>query len=278
MEETELQRTLMAVLFAAGEPVSVARLAQSLETDPGSSQSIAGPNTMLNTIMAEELRQFADALEGAQDFPAALHEVIKRAFAEHQRILFNGNGYDASWPVEAERRGLANLANTAAALPTYILPKNVELLTRHHVYSEAEMMARHEIHMEKYCKVIGIEASTLVDMVQHSILGAASSYADQLCQTIAHKKAAIPGIACQTETALAGTISSLCDTLMERTMDLKTALQNVPQLPQEELLGYYHDTIFCKMGQVREIIDQLEQLVDKSYWAYPNYTDLLFSV
>ncbi len=245
---------------------------------PGSSQSIAGPNTMLNTIMAEELRQFADALEGAQDFPAALHEVIKRAFAEHQRILFSGNGYDASWPVEAERRGLANLANTAAALPTYILPKNVELLTRHHVYSEAEMMARHEIHMEKYCKVIGIEASTLVDMVQHSILGAASSYADQLCQTIAHKKAAIPGIACQTETALAGTISSLCDTLMERTMDLKTALQNVPQLPQEELLGYYHDTIFCKMGQVREIIDQLEQLVDKSYWPYPNYTDLLFSV
>ena len=135
----------------------------------GSSQSIAGPNTILNTIMAEELEQFAEELEGVKDFSSALHELIKRVFTEHQRILFSGNGYDESWIAEAERRGLANLHNTAEALPAYILPKNIQLMTSHGVYSKSEMMARHEIHMEKYCKVIGIEAGTLVDMVQHSI-------------------------------------------------------------------------------------------------------------
>ena len=242
----------------------------------GSSQSIAGPNTILNTIMAEELEQFAEELEGAKDFSSALHELIKRVFTEHQRILFSGNGYDESWIAEAERRGLANLHNTAEALPAYILPKNIQLMTSHGVYSKSEMMARHEIHMEKYCKVIGIEAGTLVDMVQHSILGAASAYADKLCQCLAHKKAA--GVACRTETALAGTVSTLCDELMDRTLALKTALQSEPNAPQEELVRYYHDVVFNAMSRVRDIVDQLEQLVDKSYWPFPNYTDLLFSV
>ena len=242
----------------------------------GSSQSIAGPNTILNTIMAEELEQFAEELEGAKDFSSALHELIKRVFTEHQRILFSGNGYDESWIAEAERRGLANLHNTAEALPAYILPKNIQLMTSHGVYSKSEMMARHEIHMEKYCKVIGIEAGTLVDMVQHSILGAASAYADKLCQCLAHKKAA--DVACRTETALAGTVSTLCDELMDRTLALKTALQSEPNAPQEELVRYYHDVVFNAMSRVRDIVDQLEQLVDKSYWPFPNYTDLLFSV
>ena len=242
----------------------------------GSSQSIAGPNTILNTIMAEELEQFAEELEGVKDFSSALHELIKRVFTEHQRILFSGNGYDESWIAEAERRGLANLHNTAEALPAYILPKNIQLMTSHGVYSKSEMMARHEIHMEKYCKVIGIEAGTLVDMVQHSILGAASAYADKLCQSLAHKKAA--GVACRTETALAGTVSTLCDELMDRTLALKTALQSEPNAPQEELVRYYHDVVFNAMSRVRDIVDQFEQLVDKSYWPFPNYTDLLFSV
>ena len=149
-------------------------------------------------------------------------------------------------------------------------------MTSHGVYSKSEMMARHEIHMEKYCKVIGIEAGTLVDMVQHSILGAASAYADKLCQCLAHKKAA--GVACRTETALAGTVSTLCDELMDRTLALKTALQSEPNAPQEELVRYYHDVVFNAMSRVREVVDQLEQLVDKSYWPFPNYTDLLFSV
>ena len=190
--------------------------------------------------------------------------------------MFSGNGYDESWVREAEQRGLVNLRSAAEAIPAYILPKNIRLMTAHGVYSEAEMMARHEIHMEKYCKVIGIEAGTLVDMVQHHILGAASSYADKLCQTIAHKKAA--GVSCRTESALAATVSTLCDSLMDRMLDLKTALQNEPVCTQENLVTYYHDTILAKMNAVRELIDQLEQLVDKDYWPYPNYTELLFSV
>lgn len=242
----------------------------------GSSQSIAAPNTVLNTIMAEELRQFAEELEGQPDFADALHHLIKNAFAAHQRILFNGNGYDESWVEEATRRGLSNLRNTAEALPTYILPKNLSLMIRHGVYSESEMLARHEIHMEKYCKVIGIEAGTMVDMVQHRILGAASAYADKLCQTIAHKDAA--GVSCRTERALAGTISNLCDDLMDRMLELKTSIQNEPPLSPDAQVRYYHDVILNQMNGVRELVDQLELLVDQSYWPYPNYFDLLFSV
>lgn len=242
----------------------------------GSSQSIAAPNTVLNTIMAEELRQFAEELESQPDFADALHHLIKNAFAAHQRILFNGNGYDESWVEEATRRGLSNLRNTAEALPTYILPKNLSLMIRHGVYSESEMLARHEIHMEKYCKVIGIEAGTMVDMVQHRILGAASAYADKLCQTIAHKDAA--GVSCRTERALAGTISNLCDDLMDRMLELKTSIQNEPPLSPDAQVRYYHDVILNQMNGVRELVDQLELLVDQSYWPYPNYFDLLFSV
>ena len=134
---------------------------------PGSSQSIAGPNTILNTIMAEELGRFADRLTGAADFQQALNILLREVFQRHRRIIFGGNGYDSAWMAEAERRGLVNLPNTAVALPAYILPKNVAVMTKHGVYTTSEMMARHEIHMEKYCKLISIEAATLGDMVQH---------------------------------------------------------------------------------------------------------------
>ena len=116
---------------------------------PGSSQSIAGPNTILNTIMAEELGRFADRLTGAADFQQALNILLREVFQRHRRIIFGGNGYDSAWMAEAERRGLVNLPNTAAALPAYILPKNVALMTKHGVYTTSEMLARHEIHMEK---------------------------------------------------------------------------------------------------------------------------------
>ena len=147
---------------------------------PGSSQSIASPTTTINAIMADELSRFYDELSQADDFNEALHELVRRTFSEHRRIIFGGNGYEDAWVEEAERRGLANLANTAQALPKYILPKNIELMTRQGVYSKEEILSRHEIHMEKYCKVIRIEARTLVDMVQHEILDAVSAYEDRL--------------------------------------------------------------------------------------------------
>ena len=246
---------------------------------PGSSQSIAGPVTILDAIMAEELKRFADALEGAEDFHAALHELIKQAFTDHRRILFSGNGYDLSWPVEAEKRGLANLKNTAAALPNYILPKNVALLTAHGIYTEAELMARHEIHMEKYVKVLHIEASTLIDMVQHGVLNAASGYISTLCETALRKKAVLPEGAGTVETTLAGTLSELNEELLQKAVALKTILETVsPDASPEELLGYYSGTVLPAMNEVRALVDQVETLTAGDYWPYPTYYDLLFSV
>ena len=245
---------------------------------PGSSQSIAGPNTILNTIMAEELGRFADRLTGAADFQQALNTLLREVFQRHRRIIFGGNGYDSAWMAEAERRGLVNLPNTAAALPAYILPKNVALMTKHGVYTTSEMMARHEIHMEKYCKLISIEAATLVDMVQHSILHAASRYEGVLCQTILQKKQALPHADCRVETALAESILTLNGELLDDTVALKTALETAPETDGEHMLRYYHDTIFAQMNKVRASIDKLETLVAGDYWPYPRYTDLLFSV
>ena len=245
---------------------------------PGSSQSIAGPNTILNTIMAEELGRFADRLTGAADFQQALNILLREVFQRHRRIIFGGNGYDSAWMAEAERRGLVILPNTAAALPAYILPKNVALMTKHGVYTTSEMMARHEIHMEKYCKLISIEAATLVDMVQHSILHAASRYEGVLCQTILQKKQALPHADCRVETALAESILTLNGELLDDTVALKTALETAPETDGEHMLRYYHDTIFAQMNKVRASIDKLETLVAGDYWPYPRYTDLLFSV
>ena len=134
---------------------------------PGSSLSVSGPNIALNTIMAEELEQFADELEKAEDFQSALHQLVKRTLTEHQRIIFNGNGYDDAWLQEAERRGLSNLKSTADALPAYIAPKNIQLFVKHGIYTEAEVRARYEIHVENYSTVISIEAKTMIDMIRH---------------------------------------------------------------------------------------------------------------
>ena len=245
----------------------------------GSSQSIAGPTTTLNAIMAEELRSFADRLEQAEDFSTALHDLIRETFIAHRRILFNGNGYDESWIEEAEKRGLANLRTTADALPAYILPKNIELMTAHGIYTETEMMARHEIHMEKYCKVIHIEGETLVHMVRHSILSAVSAYTAVLADGILKKKAAVPGLSCRTEERLLTRISALCDDLSEQTEALKEALDKMPAgMTHEEQMNYHHDIIVERMAVLRTVIDELETLTAAEYWPYPTYTDLLFSV
>ena len=244
---------------------------------PGASQSVSDANTVLNAIMAEELRQFADELEAAKDFPTALHELIRRVLAEHKRIIFEGNGYDDAWTAEAEKRGLKNLRNSAEALPTFTLPKNIELMTRHGIFTHGEMAARSDIHMENYCKVIQIEAQTLVDMVQRHILHAASRYAGHLCQTILRKREALPGVPCRVEEALAESICHLNNDLLEQVTALKTVINTVPaEASHEELLRYYHDVVFADMNKLRATIDHLETLVDADFWPFPNYYDLLF--
>ncbi len=245
----------------------------------GSNQSIADPNVVLNTVMAEELSRFADELESAEDFEAALNELLRRTFREHRRILFDGNSYDDDWTKEAQRRGLANLRTTPEALPGFILEKNIDLLTRHGVFTRSEMLARHEIHMQSYCKVIRIEAKVLIDMVQHSLLNAASHYSARLCQAINAKKAAITGISCRVEESLATSISYLAEQLLDRTAELKTAVQTIDRrLSTEEKMRYYYREVFLRMNSVREIIDHLETLVAREYWPCPTYYDLLFSV
>ena len=246
---------------------------------PGSSQSIAGPVTILNAIMADELDDFYEKLKDAGDFTTALHKLIRDTFCAHGRIIFNGNGYEEAWVEEAEKRGLANLRNTAEALPAYILPKNIEMLTRQGVYSREEILSRHEVHIEKYCKVIRIEAATLVDMVQHGILNAASEYEAALCNTIVAKHAAAPELTCHVESSLANAIGSLNEQLLEETIALKTALETVSESAEPEtLLHYYHDEVESRMATVRRIIDKLEVLTASKYWPYPTFCELLFSV
>ena len=245
---------------------------------PGSSQSIAGPNIALNTIMAEELRRLADELEKDAS-PDALHELIRKTFLAHRRIVFSGNSYSAEWPEEAAKRGLPNYPCTADALPVFVEKKNIELYTRHGVFSESEIYARHAIHMENYCKVIRIEAATLVDMVRHEIIGALSRCCTELCAAVEEKKAVLGERACRVEQSFAGTISELNEQLLDRTVKLKTALDTMnPNLSGEEQIRYCRDTLFALMGEVRETLDAAETLVSRADWPYPTYYDLLFSV
>ena len=246
---------------------------------PGSSQSIASPTTTINAIMADELSHFYDELSQAEDFNEALHELVRRTFSEHRRIIFDGNGYEDAWVEEAERRGLANLANTAQALPKYILPKNIELMTRQGVYSKEEILSRHEIHMEKYCKVIRIEARTLVDMVQHEILDAVSAYEDRLCGTVLRKRQAAPEITCHVEKSLASTLAIRNEELLEEVVALKTALETEPaDAAMEERVTYYHEVVEAGMEKVCETVNQLEALTATRDWPYPTFYKLLFSV
>ena len=246
---------------------------------PGSSQSIASPTTTINAIMADELSRFYDELSQAEDFNEALHELVRRTFSEHRRIIFDGNGYEDAWVEEAERRGLANLANTAQALPKYILPKNIELMTRQGVYSKEEILSRHEIHMEKCCKVIRIEARTLVDMVQHEILDAVSAYEDRLCGTVLRKRQAAPEITCHVEKSLASTLAIRNEELLEEVVALKTALETEPaDAAMEERVTYYHEVVEAGMEKVCETVNQLEALTATRDWPYPTFYKLLFSV
>ena len=239
----------------------------------GSSQSIAGPNIVLNTIMAEELAQFADILEKADDFDKALQSLICDALTKHQRIIFNGNGYGEEWKQEAQKRGLSNFSSTATALPAYISRKNLDLVTSHGIYTESEFRARYEIHLETYVKHIRIEAKTMVDMSLHQILPAAMRYSSDLAQAVLRKKElGIPAIA---ETDLTCRISKAIDSLYANTEQLAADVKKIPA-NSEEATGYCADVLVTGMNRVRKDADILEKLTDKSYWPYPIYSDMLY--
>ena len=241
----------------------------------GASQSISGPNIALNTIMAEELEQFADELESSQDFQADLQKLIRRVFTEHQRIIFNGNGYDGAWIAEAERRGLSNLVSTADALPMYTAPKNVRLFVKHGIYTHEELEARAEIHIENYTAVLTIEGKTMADMIRRQILPAVSGYGDQLCQRLYHKEAC--HMACRYERVTAARVSELTDELLAACDRLEADLGAIPGETMDAMC-YCHNVLIPDMAEARRAADQLETLIPSDRWPFPVYSDLLFYV
>ena len=246
---------------------------------PGSSASISGVNVVLNTAVAESLRQYADILEKTDDFEAALHDLIKDVIHKHKRIIFNGNGYDESWVKEAEKRGLLNLRSTPDCVPYYLSEKNVELFTRHKVYTETELHARYEIKLDNYSKVLHIEAQTMLDMVWKDILPAASAYTKELAETVAAKKAIGGGIDTSYEERLAGHVSVLLASATKKAEALEYALMGVKDITDTLALArYYRDTIFAAMNELRIIVDEMETHCAAKYWPYPSYGDILFSV
>ncbi|MCI7136502.1 MAG: glutamine synthetase III [Candidatus Limivicinus sp.] len=245
----------------------------------GSAASISGANVVLNTAVAESLRQYADILENSKDFENDLHELIKSVIAKHKRIIFNGNGYDDAWIEEAERRGLLNLKSTPDCVPYYLAEKNVELFTRHKIYTPVELHSRYEIKLDGYCKVLHIEALTMLDMVWKDILPAVSAYSKKLADTALAKKSLSDSIDCSFETELAAKISTLTAEAVKKTQALEYAVMDVKNIEDTlELARYYKDTVFAAMNELRIVVDELETHTSAEYWPYPSYGDILFSV
>ena len=242
---------------------------------PGSSFNIACTNVMLNTAVADELMQFADELEKADDFEAALSTLIRRELAAHRRILFNGNGYSEEWPLEAARRGLLNLRSTPEALIHYTDEKNVALFARHGVYTRTEIQSRQDINMEEYAKIIHIEALTLIDMLGKLIVPACAAYSKQLAEGVA-AKAGI-GVDAPAEAAQVRLLTEKTAELIERTERLKAVVAAEPEALNARAM-YEHEAVIPAMEAARQVADELEGRVGKEYWPMPSYADLLFYV
>ncbi len=246
----------------------------------GSAISIACPNIMLNTIAAEELRQFADELDGEKDLPSAALELIKETISAHKRIIFNGDGYSAEWVTEAEKRGLLNLKTTVDALPRYLDQKNVALFTSHKIYTEAEMEARYGATLDEYSKTLKIEALTMLEMARRDIFPAVSRYIGELAGTVAAKRSVVESLPCKAETALIEKLSGLLDQAYESAEALDLALRD-PRTESANILTaatYYKDVIIPGMTSLRAAVDSMEASCASSHWPYPTYADLMFRI
>ena len=246
----------------------------------GSSNSIACANIMLNAAVAESLRVYADRLEGAEDFESALHDMIKETIKDHKRIIFNGNGYDDSWIKEAtEKRGLLNLRTTPDAMPALLERKNVEMLTRHKVFTPAEIQSRYEITLENYCKTVNIEAMTMVDMARKEIVPAVEAYVHELSDTLVAKKSAVPGVAARYETTTIERLAGLVDEIDAATAALETEIFKYKTITDvTEASHMIRDVILPRMAELRVVCDEAETLTAEKYWPFPTYEKLLFGV
>ena len=244
----------------------------------GSTLSIAGPNFVLNTIVAEALRQFADLLEKSENFTQDLAALIKQTIKEHKRIIFNGNNYSDEWVEEAKKRGLLNLKTTVEALPVFIQSHNIELFERHKVLSESEILSRYEILLDCYCKTIHIEALTMIDMVKKEVIPAVIGYQNEIARLIEGKKAC-GSFSAALEEKLLTKLSGLSGELAEKLETLEQSVLNTKADDDSQDLAEYHRyTIFEKMSELRLTVDELETLVSKEYWDLPTYGEILYSV
>ena len=245
----------------------------------GSSQSIASPSAVMNTIMTEELEQFADILEQTEDFQSALQTLLHDTFAAHQRIIFNGNGYSDEWVAEAKRRGLCNMGNTVDALPAYINEKNVAMFSRHGVLTRDELEARYNIHLENYCKVMTIEGNTLLDMTRRQILPAVSKYSDELATALFHKKNCGISLSAKMEETTLRKLADLSGKLYDTCDALERAISKAPAMDGGiKAACYYRDEVDARRQKASALINQLETITSAQHWPFPSYADILFSV
>ena len=245
----------------------------------GSALNISGVNIVLNTVVAETLRQFADELSGADDFETAVRALIKKTFKEHERIIFNGNNYSDEWVEEAERRGLPNLKTSYEALPHFADKENVAVFVNHKVFSEAEVVSRCEILIENYIKALNIEALTMSSMARREILPAVIEFTASICDAIAAKKAVSDAIDVSAETKLAEKLSKLTASASEKIDALDKALENVDETAEAaKQAEYYGKVVLGAMEALRADVDELETMVSAEYWPMPTYAELLFNV
>ena len=249
----------------------------------GSSSSVANPNIILNTAVAEVLRQFYEKLKDvpADEMESAVHELLKQTIIDHKRVIFNGNGYTDEWIEEAKKRGLYNLVSTPDALPHFIDEKNEKLLTSHHIFTDAELHSRYEIKLENYVKTLHIEANTLVEIIQKDLLPSITTYMEKLAQTASLKKSVVPDISVSTEASLLSRLTELAETM---TKDLETLKADTAMAEYEvgkDLLKsakLYQSVVLTDMEKVRVSADAAEALIPDSILPYPTYGKLLFSI
>ncbi len=246
----------------------------------GSSNSIACANIMLNAAVADSLSVFADRLEKAEDFDSELHDLIKECFSAHKRIIFNGNGYNDEWIKEAtEKRGLLNLRTTPDCVYAILEPKNVQMLISQGVFSMPELRSRYEITLENYCKTVTIEANTMIEMVRREILPAIEAYVGSVAETAAKKKSAVPDLECRSEKKVITKLSVLSDLIDKNAEALEASMAKLLTESDTSVSAFaVRDDILPKMAQLRAVADEAETLTAKSYWPFPGYGELLFSV
>ena len=247
----------------------------------GSAASVANPNVVLNTAVAEALAQFYTELEGTkpEDMEQAVHELIKRAIRKHKKVIFNGNGYTDEWVAEAEKRGLYNLPSTPDCLPQLLADKNVELFTKHHVFTKEELASRYEIKLENYVKTIGIEARTLAEMITKDFLPAVSTYAAEVSKNAAAKKSFMAAADTASEEALVEKLSTAYTSLTAEVTELKTLIDTSFALEDtQKCAEAFHDQVLAKMEDIRTVASDIEALIPDSILSYPTYDQLLFSL